>query len=109
MIEPFVVDALAVYRITRLVVDDVILDAPRERMFGWLDGRSSARPSKVAELLDCSWCVAVWVAFGVVGLRGVLPRAWAPVARGLALSAVAGLISEYGPGYDTAVQVTAGD
>ena len=104
MTEPLVVDALAVYRITRLVVDDAILDAPRERVFGWLDSRA-----KVAELLDCSWCVAVWVAFGVVVLRGVLPRAWAPVARGLALSAVAGLISEYGPGYDTAVQVTAGD
>lgn len=44
-------------------------------------------------LVGCSWCSSVWLAFGVVTLRRVAPRFWSPVAKALAFSAVAGLLS----------------
>lgn len=44
----------------------------------------------IGVLTSCTWCASVWLAFGVVVLRQVAPRLWSPVARVLAVSAVAG-------------------
>lgn len=49
------------------------------------------RPPKIAELVTCRWCAGMWVSFGVVLARRVAPRLWSPIARALALSAVAAL------------------
>ncbi len=86
----FITDALACHRITRLVIDDAIFDLPRKRLKNrlYLQGHT-----KLLELLDCSWCVSIWVAVGVGACRAVVPRAWGPAARALALSSVAGLVS----------------
>lgn len=81
------VDALAVYRVVRLLQEDTILDRPR----GWVERRIEGHKS--AELLTCPWCLSVWVAGGVVAFRRVAPRQWSPIAEALAFSAVAGVIS----------------
>lgn len=80
-----VVDALATYRLTRLIVEDRIAERPRAAL--------RARSPFLDELLACSWCTSVWAAVGVVVARQVAPRAWEPLARVLALSAVAGLVA----------------
>lgn len=77
------IDGLAVHRVTRLVVDDTIFDAPRT----WLLGRV---PPKIAEGLGCYWCVSVWVAAGSVALPGVWRKARGP----LAAATVTGLLAE---------------
>ena len=105
-------DALAVARLTRLVVDDTILDGPRTRLLAWLDPpvdllasdsdaprakrtvRRMTAGRKVAKGLDCSWCVSIWVAAGVVVGRRAFPRAWPLVAEGLAASEIAGMIAD---------------
>lgn len=118
-----VVDALATYRLTRLVVTDALLDEVRVGVQIWLGeecrrcdhvidahanppgeaprcaivGCSCAlyvpRHPKMAELLGCSWCVSVWIAAGVVVARRVAPRLWGPVATLLAASTIAGVLS----------------
>jgi hypothetical protein len=87
-------EALATYRLTRLIVRDGILHAPRERVFLWAyrvkDGRA-AHP-KIAELIGCAWCVSIWAALVVLVLRR---WAWGrALIRLLALSAAAGFASE---------------
>ena len=90
-----VVDALAAYRLTRLVIEDTITDDIRERI------RDAARreldtpgaAAKIGKLLDCPWCAGFWVSLGVVVARTLAPRAWSPVARVLAVSAAVGLIA----------------
>lgn len=108
-----VVDGLAAYRLARFVVDDTIIDEPRERLFRWLDppvercsngvgqivatfGDDPPFPGsrKLVEGLGCYWCVGVWIAGAVVALRRTTPRAWSPVADTLAVAAVAGLVAE---------------
>lgn len=85
-----VIDALAVHRLTCLVVDDVILDGPRDAVGRWAE--TNGHP-KVDYWLGCHWCVSMWVAAGVVAVART--RWWrTAVAPALALSAVAGLISE---------------
>lgn len=75
---------LATHRVTRIIVDDSVLNAPRQWIFdkgpGWL-----------AELLSCHWCVGWWVAGATVGLTWLfqpipLPGLWWPaVASGAGL------------------------
>lgn len=82
------VDALAVFRLVRLVAADVILNPPRN----WLMRRSYQRRSLLAAFITCGWCTSVWLAAGVVTARILLPTYWAPVAVGLALSAAAAVL-----------------
>lgn len=106
-----VVDALAAYRLTKLVVDDVITEDLRELAIDVIyatEGRQldeegcesvseavhqDPDPPKLAVLLTCPWCAGFWVSFGVVMARRLAPRSWSPLARALAFSSVAGLLS----------------
>lgn len=149
MIPPVVVDALAAFRLTRLIVEDTIADPPRDLAYEWAVGGEQcdahrhgertfrcSRPAghrsdlhearirylhaeedevvrwtdsddgamapspvewrhpKVAEFLGCPWCAGFWISIGVVGARRFAPRLWDPVARVLATSAIAGILSE---------------
>lgn len=80
----FGVDALAVWRVTRLVTEDTILDRPRD----WVVRNA---PDKVAYLVTCPHCVSQHAGLAAVFLRRVAPRAWKPLATALALSAVSSL------------------
>lgn len=113
------VDALAAYRLTRLVTEDTITEGLRREIVaaayvydgeeerGWegtqqpvseyvAEHRMDAGPMavpKLADLVTCRWCAGVWVALGVVAARRVAPRAWAPLARALAFSSAAALVA----------------
>lgn len=105
------VDALAAYRLTRLVVSDKITAPWRDRVIrnAYLDSATSAFPSEepddwteyaqddarppfAAGLISCRACASVYVGFCVVAARRFAPRLWGPVADALALSAVAALM-----------------
>lgn len=83
------VDIAAVYRVTRAVTRDSVpltripRDAVRRR---WPD-------SDAATLVTCDWCVSVWAGFAVTAARALTPRAWDPIARALAASAVTGIVA----------------
>lgn len=108
-------DALAAYRITRLISADTITQPLRVRVIRFAyehrDGSVGAvfenapddewdeRPGndpdapKLATLVTCRYCVGVWVAAGVTLARWWFPRQWEPVARGLACAGAAVLIA----------------
>lgn len=96
-------DALAVFRLTRLVVSDSITAGLRERAIGreqisdrHLTGERMtmvARPW-LATLLACPWCVSPWLAAVVVACQALTPAVWLYLACVLAFSAVAGLLAE---------------
>jgi uncharacterized protein DUF1360 len=86
----FAIDALASYRITRLLVSDGVIERPRTVLLDKLQARGH---NKLVELIECPWCTGFWVAGGIVLARRTFPRAWAPLSEVLALSAAAGLIA----------------
>lgn len=89
-----VVDALAVYRLTRLVTTDTVMAWPR----AWLSGalhRSPPKRRRTFFFLTCPWCTSIWLAAGVVALTRYVPREWCYVAAGLAFSGVAGYLAEH--------------
>jgi hypothetical protein len=85
-------DALAVYRLTRLVTVETITEPLRERVFDHFGPPETSRG--VSFMVTCKFCVSVWMGGGVVLARIVFPKAWSITARGLALSAVTSLIAE---------------
>lgn len=88
--ETLLTDGLAAHRLTQLIVQDQIFDRPRARLnqafheAGWTWGN---------DLLRCPYCVSIWVGAGVVAARLVAPRAWRHVARALAASDIAGIVT----------------
>lgn len=85
MLADMLTDCAACYRLTRLLQRDSITEPLRE----WLRPRL---PGQLVELLECPWCLSVWVGAGVVAGRRAAPRLWKPLATALALSAVTGLV-----------------
>jgi hypothetical protein len=111
-----VLTCLAVHRLTRLVTRDhlPLIAVPRERIVNYLDPAgvvdgvpvvpTPVRPWGVvgwslAFLLECDWCMSVWVAAGVVATEDVfLHLGWlTTVLVGLAASSVTGLITQHEP------------
>lgn len=86
-----VVDAVAVYRITRLITRDSLplIARPREAAERRWGDRA------LGELVVCPWCVSWWVGLAVIAGRLFLPLWWTPVALAFAYSAIAGLIAEH--------------
>lgn len=84
------VDALAVFRITRLIVDDTIIDAPRAAVLRRLDNAGPVG-AKIAEGLDCYWCAGLWVAAAAAAAQRT--RTWRTIRYPLALSAAAGILA----------------
>lgn len=84
------VDALAAYRLTRLLQRDDI--TARQRMqirrlvaHGWL-------PDWAETLMGCPWCLGFWISCSVVLARHLAPRRWSSAASVLSLSALVGMI-----------------
>lgn len=94
----WLVYALAVARLTGLIVADDITAPAR----GWLIGHLPPRPASVAveQLLTCFWCTSMWVAAAVVPLAWHWgPRPWLlGPALVLAMSQVTGMTSNTGRG-----------
>lgn len=85
----FIVFVLSVYRVTRLIIQDEILDGPREWVFDRIkpDG-------KLAYLLTCYWCTSFWVAIPFAILYITRPNGMMVAGLPLTASAVTGLIDQ---------------
>lgn len=85
----FIVFILTVYRVTRLIIQDEILDGPREWAF------SKVKPGgKLYYLLTCYWCLSFWVAIPFAVLYITRPDGMMVAGLPLAGSAVTGFISQ---------------
>lgn len=78
------VDALAAWRITRLVTEDEVTRPLRDPVV--------ARGGRAGYLVQCPHCVGVWASLGVFVVSRC--RWWRPVSEVLACAAVVSIISE---------------
>lgn len=76
--------------------EKVVLQSPEGLL---LEGMAHAsgtivkRGHPIGELISCPWCSGFWVAVGVVVARRFVPRVWGPLAKALAFSSAAGILS----------------
>lgn len=109
------VDALACYRLTRLVTADEIAEPLRARWIrlayrieegfpiddrrepdvgeSWQDVvEQDPQPPKLATFIVCRWCTGMWISLGVI-LVARRYRWWPALADALACSAAAALVA----------------
>lgn len=100
----FIILSFAVYRVVRLWQLDTITEGIRGKVNRWLVGNGTGfiradNPSRWArfkvwllDLLNCLWCLGIWVAFGMTALTWVFtdwsPNAWEFIVWSLAVAAV---------------------
>lgn len=90
--------ALAVARVTGLVVSDSITEPIRDRLLTWLDDRPATLGSWVATLIQCPWCAGMWLSLPAAPLIwwfGQEPVMLIP-ALALAFSQVTGMVAGIG-------------
>lgn len=90
--------ALAVARVTGLIVADTITEPVRDRIVEWLDDTPGSSGEWVSTLITCPWCASIWVAFiasPLIWFWGNLPVMLVP-AIALAFSQIAGMTSDLG-------------
>lgn len=81
--------ALATYRISRLLVEDVIAEDLRNLVWE----RFPPESTKLGYLFTCYWCTSPYIASLLVVCYMIVPMVTVPVALIFALSALAGIIS----------------
>lgn len=89
--------ALAVARVTRLVTQDEITEPLRRGVLRRLNPDNRLH-LKLAYLLECPWCVSVWVGAGVFGTVATWPGSlalWIALST-FAASQITGTIGDIG-------------
>jgi hypothetical protein len=99
--ERIVVNALAVYRLTRFVTRDELAEPVRKVIEKEINLAAESRlisqpvKNKLLYLLGCDWCMSFWVAVLALTAENVFPRLWKPASKALAFSAVSGFLAGY--------------
>ena len=88
----YVILALAVYRLTRLITTDTILEKVRERIWR----RFPIHENGLGYLITCTWCTSIWTSSLVMSMYKISTEPTIFFCGILALSAVAGLIDRVG-------------
>lgn len=85
----FVILALGVFRLTRIVTTDVVLNKLRERVWKKYPPENGG----IGYLITCDWCSSIWTASLVAVMYTIFPVPVFAVMCVLALSAVAGALT----------------
>ena len=84
----YVIFALASYRLTRLLVVDVVFEPLREKV--WTKFPPS---TKLGYLFTCMWCMSIWATLALILLALVVPPLAYVVSLVLSISAIVGLVA----------------
>lgn len=84
------VDALACFRLTRLVVEDEITADLREVVWKRFDPEKT----KIGYAVTCPHCSSVWLAAGIGALRSFAPRTANALLPALAVAGAVSLIND---------------
>lgn len=85
-------DIVAVYRLTKLVLDDQILDDVRNKIWD----RYPPESTKIGYLFTCPWCTSIWAGLLIFGLRKTNPQFADYLSSTLTASAVTGVLFSKG-------------
>lgn len=85
----YVILALAVWRLTRIVTTDEITAPLRERIWR----RFPPGNSQFGYAFTCDWCISIWTASAAMTMYKISPSSALFVCSVLALSGVAGIIN----------------
>jgi Protein of unknown function (DUF1360) len=80
-----IIDIIATYRLTKLVMEDEITEGLREFVY------THFPKGKLAYLISCPWCISIWAAIVIFAIRRFYPQYADTLSSVLAASAVTGV------------------
>lgn len=83
--------ALAVYRICRFIIEDELVEPVRNAIW-----KKFPPSTKLGYFITCYWCTSFWVASIIIICSILIPSVVFIICAILALSAIAGIISQRG-------------
>lgn len=83
----FFVDIVAVYRLTKLAIDDEIFADIREKVWE----KYPPETTKIGYLFTCPWCMSIWMGGALLALRKLSPETADYVSGVLTASAATGI------------------
>ena len=86
------IDALATYRLVKLVRDDRITEPLREAV---QESQGPPDQSRISYLVHCPWCLSMYFGAALTLSRRRWPGPTSVLARSLALSALTGLATQH--------------
>lgn len=86
------IDFIAVYRLTKLVIDDEIMEEVREAIWE----KFPAESTKIGYLITCPWCTSIWMGAAIFAMRKLHPESTDYITKVLASSAVTGVAFNHG-------------
>lgn len=86
-----IIDALAVFRLTKMINQDYIFHEVREKILEHFPPKTS----KIGYLFTCDWCMSIWCATFLLTIKQLRPEEYKVLANILATSGVTGLLSEH--------------
>lgn len=92
----YILLALALFRLVRLITTDAILDEPREMFFNKFPPRRHYR--SLGYLASCPWCLSIWIGAIFLLLNFYVPVPFHILRDILALSTVVGFLAQYDKG-----------
>lgn len=99
--------SLAAYRVTRFLILDTLIDAPRIWLrFRILSGKPRAWKNKLTELMECKFCLSVWVAAAAVALTDQFTVVALPWLTWLAVCGLSLVVWELAEKRDMTTEVT---
>jgi hypothetical protein len=66
-----IVLSATVYRISRFIVLDTLIDEARNCVLSWLELRTSMFWSKIHDLLGCPYCITIWISAAAVAITDI--------------------------------------
>lgn len=84
----YIILVLASYRLTRLLVIDVIFEPLREKVW-----KKFPPSTKLGYVFTCMWCMSIWASLALILLFLVLPLLAYVVSLVLSISAIVGVIA----------------
>lgn len=88
----FLIDSVAVYRLTKIILDDKITEDLRAKIWK----KFPPQTTKTGFMLTCPWCVSIWAAGAIFTTRAIDPVAADFISSVLASSALTGVGFENG-------------
>jgi hypothetical protein len=85
----FIILALGVFRLTRIITTDAVLNSLRERIWK----KYPPERGGIGYLITCDWCSSIWTSSLVVVMYTIFTAPVFAVMCVLALSAVAGALT----------------
>lgn len=83
---------LVIYRVCRFLILDTLIEEPRKRVHRWLvdrPGRAMKLREKLQELLECPFCMGIWVSAATVAVADAFTSVPLPVYTWLATASIA--------------------